>query len=200
MPSVSAQRFRLTMRSPKVFRQFARDRRLRPLQADQMQSLYHAALASAVAAWNAYLKEIVREFFDTIATPLIPASAALHSIAKSSAEQIISRLNTPNWENSRNALVQGTGYDPYTDWQWARRQMGVHQVQTYLNQILQVRHSFAHGFALPAYAWTLSPTGRIRLTNRSMADVEALMRHLVAATDKGMKRYISHNFGISVHW
>jgi hypothetical protein len=96
MSSVSAQRFRIAMRSSKDLRQFARDRRLRPLQADQVQSLYHAALASAVAAWNAYLKEIVREFFASIATPLVPASTALHGIASSAAERIISRLNTPN--------------------------------------------------------------------------------------------------------
>jgi hypothetical protein len=200
MSSLAAQRFRFAMRSPEDLRQFARDRRLRPLQADQAQSLYHAALASGVAAWNAYLKGIVLEFFDAIAAPLVPASAALHGIARSAAEQIIGRLNTPNWDNSRNALVQGTGYDPYTDWQWTRRQMGVHQVQRYLNEILHVRHSFAHGFALPAYAWTLSPTGRARLTNRAVADVEALVRYLVAATDKGMKIYISQNFGVSVTW
>ena len=115
MPSVSANRFRIAMHCSKDFRQFAADRRLRPLQIDQMQSLYHAALASTIAAWNAYLKEIIREFFSSISTPLLPTSIALHNIARSAAEQITSRLNTPNWENSRNALVQGTGYDPYTE-------------------------------------------------------------------------------------
>jgi hypothetical protein len=200
MSSVSANRFRVAMRSSKDLRQFARDRRLKPLQTDQVQSLYHAALASAVAAWNAYLKEIIREFFGSIATPLVPTSLTLHSIASSAADQIISRLNTPNWENSRNALVQGTGYDPYTDWQWPRRKMGVHQVQAYLNQILQVRHSFAHGFDLPSYTWTLSPSGRTRLTSRAVEDVEALMCHLVKATDKGLENYITLNFGVSVFW
>ena len=78
--------------------------------------------------------------------------------------------------------------------------MGVHQVQSYLNEILQVRHSFAHGFALPSNTWTLSPSGRTRITSRAIKDVEALMYHLVKATDKGMKNYIRQNFGISVSW
>lgn len=200
MSSLSAQRSRLALQASKDLRQFARDRRLRPLQSDKVQKLYHAALASAVAAWNAYVKGIVLEFFDSIAVPLVPASTALHAIARSSAERVVSRLNTPNWENSRSALVQGTGYDPYADWQWPRRQMVVHQVQTYLNEILNVRHSFAHGFPIPAYSWTLSLAGRVRLTNSAVADVESLVRHLMTATDIGMKEHILQNFGVRVSW
>ena len=77
-----------------------------------------------------------------------------YTIAQQAAERDLDRFNTPNWENTRNLLIQCTGYDPINDWIWNRGGMSGLQVHNRLNEILHVRHSFAHGFNIPAYDWT----------------------------------------------
>ena len=84
---------------------------------------------------------------------------AIHEVARMAGERAMERFNTPNWENARNFLIATTGYDPISDWTWPRRGMGVQDVKERLNQILRVRHSFAHGFAIPSYSWTTSKRG-----------------------------------------
>ncbi|MBR8829499.1 MAG: hypothetical protein DSM107014_16655 [Gomphosphaeria aponina SAG 52.96 = DSM 107014] len=142
----------------------------------------------------------MRNFFDVTATPLDPKFNAIHSLAKAAAERTLERFNTPNWDNTRNLLVQNTGYDPIGDWVWSERNMNSVDVRLKLNEILRVRHSFAHGFSIPAYSWTQSPTGKIRLTAKAIKDVDEFCRHLVTVTDLGMKQQIKTNYGIIVSW
>ena len=68
-----------------------------------------------VAGWETYIEELVRNFFDVTANPLNPQFYAVHSLAKNAAERSLKQFNTPNADNSRNLLVQYTGYDPIND-------------------------------------------------------------------------------------
>jgi hypothetical protein len=173
---------------------------LHPISRSQTQVYYHSALAAFVAAWDAYINELVRNFFTTTANPLDPKFYAVHSIARDTAERALERFNTPNSENTRNLLIQNTGYDPIGDWVWSARSMSGLAVRQRLNDILRVRHSFAHGFAIPAYSWTQTPTGKVRLTAKAIDDVDSFFRHLVAVTDLGMKQHIQTIYGIVVPW
>ena len=183
-----------------TLRKTATDKRLRPISPDEIQVYYHASLAAHVATWNAYISNLVRDFYNVITNSSDSRFDAIYTIAQQAAERTVERFNTPNWENTRNLLVQYTGYDPVGDWVWTRRGMGGVQVHERLNEILQVRHSFAHGFDMPTYNWAQSPSRKARLTSKVIQEIEAFFKNLVNVTDSGMKAHINLTYGISNVW
>ena len=183
-----------------TLRSAATDKRLRPMSQEEIQVYYHAALAAYVAAWEAYINGLVSNFYDVIVDASDSRFHAIYTVARQAAERALSRFNTPNWENTRNLLVQWTNYDLINDWVWSRRGMSGVQVRDRLNEILQVRHSFAHGFDIPAYDWTQSPGGRVQLTSKAIQETEAFFKNLVNVTDSGMKAHINLTYGISNTW
>ena len=74
------------------------------------------------------------------------------------------------------------------------------QVRVRLNEILRVRHSFAHGFDIPAYNWTELPSGKVRLTSKAIQEIEAFFKNLVKVTDNGMKTHIESTYGFANIW
>ena len=183
-----------------TLRKAATDRRLRPMPHDEIQVYYHASLAAYVAAWDAYINDLVREFYNVIADSSDSRFNAIYTIAQQAAERALGRFNTPKWEDTRNLLNQYTGYDPINDWVWLRRGMDRFQVKERWEKILQIRHSFAHGFDVPAYDWTQSPSGRVRLTSKAVQETEAFFKNLVNVTDGRMKAYINQTYGIPSIW
>jgi hypothetical protein len=200
MPSAAANKAWQGLARHEALRRAATVVPFQPQSEDERQGLYHAALAAEVASWDAYINALVREFYTITAMPTNPTFSIIHQLAHNSAERLLERFNTPNWANSRNLLQQTTGYDPYGDWRWSRRNMNVQQLKIFLNEVLKVRHSFAHGFPIPAFTWTVSSGGRVRLTSKAILDIEALVKHLIKATDRGMKAHIQSNFNLSLPW
>jgi hypothetical protein len=200
MPSLSADRFKLALDRARLLRTTATDKRIRPVSTAYVQSYYHASLAALVAGWNAYCVGIVHEFFDLISDPMRIDYNVLHENLSELSNRAISRFNTPNWENSRNLLLEYTGYDPFPDWVWRTRGMTSQDVQAKFNEILKVRHSFAHGFSIPSYPWTISSTGHARLTKAAVMSCEALFIHLVRQTDTGVAAHIRLHFSVTVPW
>lgn len=200
MPSPAATKYGVASLRSEMLRALPTNMRLRPMTREQTQVYLHAALAASVASWNAYLSDLVRDFFAESANPLLSQFHSMHTLAKEAAENALGRFNTPNWENSRNLLVQCTGYDPIADWIWPVRSMTTIQVRERLNEILKVRHSFAHGYAIPAYSWTQSPTGRVRLTSTTVKDADAFLKNLVSRTDLGMKNHLLAVYGAARLW
>lgn len=176
------------------------DHRLRPMPRRQSQAFAHAALASLVASWDAYLNELVGNFYAATSTPSDPAFNSMHSIAQNESENIRKRFNTPNWEKGRDFLLRTTGFEPTPCWVWPARQMPAQAVRERLNEILRVRHAFAHGLAIPSYSWNRTPTGRVRLNSSVLRDVEAFFNNLVRRTDDGMKSHIASRFGGRTSW
>ncbi|WP_457798913.1 HEPN domain-containing protein [Methylocystis sp. S23] len=200
MPSRAAQKFESF--SPRVLhlRNIANDSRIRPLPRLASETYYHACLALRVAAWETYIEELIREFYVITANPTALEFNAMHDISRKRSEVALSKFNTPNFENSRNILVEYTGYDPYSDWVWSKKSMSVIQVQALHNEILKVRHSFAHGHSIPRYTWNTVPSGRCRLTAKSIDLVEAFFKNLVRCTDTGMKTFLRLQFNINAPW
>lgn len=167
----------------------------------EKQVFYHAALASNVAAWDSYVNNIVREFYNFILSSSINSDyRTLHSISVNQAENLLRKFNTPNAENTRNLLLQCTGYDPIADWVWARRGMSGLDTRTRLNEILKVRHSFAHGFSMPSYTWNSSNAGTVRLTSSIIKFIEDFFKFLVFSTENGVKREIESHFSVVTNW
>lgn len=200
MPSPASLKYTTAAGRIQVLRKAATDKRLRPMLPDEIQVYYQAALAAYVAAWDAYINNLVRDFYDVIADALTPRFHAVYTIAQQAAERDLDRFNTPNWENTRNLLIQCTGYDPINDWIWNRGGMSGLQVHNRLNEILHVRHSFAHGFNIPTYDWTQSSSGKVRLTSQSIQKTQAFFKNLVKVTDRGMKAHISLTYGLASIW
>lgn len=200
MPSLAAQKYKTLAERVRHLQIIASDKRIRPLSRSISGVYYHAALAAHVAAWEAYLEQLVRDFFGTISDPTFQKYQALHAIARGRATEKLEKFNTPNFDNSRELLLQFTGYDPYSDWVWPKRSMKVLQVQERLKEILKVRHSFAHGFSIPQYSWNTLPSGRCRLTRESLEMVDSFFNNLVNRTDRGMKQYIATTYSVPVSW
>ena len=199
MLSPAALTYMTTVERIQTLRKAATDKRLRPMLNDEIQVYYGSALTAYVAAWDAYINNLVRAFYHTI-TDVNPRFHAVYTIARQAAERALERFNTPNWENTRTLLERYTGYDPINDWIWTRRGMSVQQVHDRLNEILRVRHSFAHGFDMPSYNWTESPSGRSRLTSKAIQETEAFFKNLVKVTDRGMKVHIESIYGFANVW
>ncbi len=188
------------MAQVEVLRRRGTDSRLRPIALAESQACFGAALAAAVAAWEAYCEAIVNEFFDVTADPLDIRFSALHDLGSKHGAQASKLFNTPNFEKARVLLLTSTGFDPYQSWSWPARRKPVLFVKQFLDEVVQVRHSFAHGFKVPACSWTQDTRGKVRLTASAIADVQALLANLVKRTDSGLKQYISSLYGLSAPW
>jgi len=199
VPSPPAQDFEDSSRKAMILRKSATKTGVLISPSDG-QIYYHSALALLVAAWEAYIENLTRVFISEIADPLNIKYLNIHNILSDRLEDYLKRFNTPSFENSRNLLVNYTGYDPIGDWVWTARRMNAVATRERLNEILKVRHSFAHGFSIPSFSWTQSPSGQVRLTASAIDDVNAFLRFIVKATDNGMKKYIRNHFGINTGW
>ena len=72
-----------------TLRKAATDKRLRPMSQDEIQVYYHASLAAYVAAWDAYINDLVREFYDVIADSSNSRFNAIYTIAQQAAGKSI---------------------------------------------------------------------------------------------------------------
>ena len=189
MPSRALRKFSDALSAAQCLRLTAKDARLRPIKADVRNDYLHAALAAYVASWDAYLNGVIREFIDNTRQPLDIDYATVHQRLSDFVDVALKRFNTPNWENSRNLLIACTGYDPINDWNWPRSSMNNTDTREYLNEILRVRHSFSHGFPIPAYSWTTTPLGKHQLNDAALSRIERFLSHLVTVTDKGLSFY-----------
>lgn len=161
----------------------------------------HAAWAMLVAAWEAYLERLVREAQQAITDPSHAKLSAVIALLKLITENEIKRFNTPNSGNARDLLYQHTGYDPINDWHWVKAGLSGPQSRSRLDEILRVRHSFAHGFPIPVdITWVKNRSNPGRLNIKTVKQVDEFLSHLVRATDTGMSSHLSSVFGILISW
>jgi hypothetical protein len=187
MPSPAAIAFLDALVRGRTLSSLAKDPRLRPISLVERRIYLHAALASYVAAWESYIERLVGNIFTDTSDPLLAKFRAGWNRLR-----IIFILLLGN---SRELLANFTGYDPINDWTWPVRRMSGPIVRARLNEILHVRHSFAHGFAMPSYAWNTSSAGEVRLTIQNLRDTDAFFLNLVRKSDLGMRLHLQQKLG-----
>ena len=170
------------------------------LSRKEVQALFGAVFTAQVAAWNAYVVAVVRAFYLEVANAALPTFHAMHTISRSHADKELDRFNTPNAENTRNLVAICTGYDPWPDWAWPRSGLSALAARQRVNEILKVRHSFAHGFAMPSYAWNVGATGQTRLTSAVLRWNRAFLVGIAVRTDAGITAHIRAVYGRAGTW
>ena len=200
MPSLSAYKFQQRVNSLIYLRAISVEPRIRPITEHQKQIYLHSYLTGLVAAWDAYLKAVIKEYLSLTSNPLDVRYSAIYSLLNTYATTALGKFNTPNSENSRKILINATGYDPIGDWIWTAKGLTAIQTREYLNEILKVRHSFAHGFTMPAYLWTQSSTGKVRLTATAVDKVCLFLSFLVTQTDQGLQQTMITVHTINPSW
>ena len=200
MSSPAASQFLNFLERGRTLAERARDRRIRPIGRKEAGVYLHAALATYVASWDSYTKMLSAAFFTETADPGLLKFSALHDLLSSLHRGAIKKLNTPNSDNVRTFLVSYTGYDPIGDWIWPERSMNGLIVRQRLDEILKVRHSFAHGIAMPAYGLNTTASGDVRLTFEIVKYTEKFLVNLVTRTDNGMKQHILLTYDAAHSW
>jgi len=176
------------------------DRRLRPINYADAEPSLHAALASTVSAWEAYIEAVTIEAIDVVAAGASAEVLLLTTLIRAEAKRAIEKFNTPNAENCRDLLLKYTGFDSFPHMQSARLSLAAHLARARLNEILQVRHAFAHGYRIPAYAWTTRYGIQNRLTKRAVADAAILIDDFVSVVDLELGRHVKTAFPTRTVW
>lgn len=163
----------------------------RSVPSDERQVILHAYLAASVANFEAYIEDVTLEFLSVCQRfSSKNPSPLLRGLIAAKAQQATDRFNTPNFENCRRHLTEYTGWDPYPSWVWTPAALSATATQRRLNEILQVRHSFAHGRALQPYDWLHESGGRRYLSQPVLARVAAMLTFLADRTDLGLEAHM----------
>lgn len=200
MPSIAAIQFTSRQTDLAFLRSIAIDSRLKPIADTQKQIFLHSYLTGVVASWDAYIKAVIKEYLGLITQPTDIRYHSIYTLLHKYASTSIEKLNTPNFDNTRNILISTTGYDPIGDCVWTPRGFSAIATRDRLNEILKVRHSYAHGFMMPSYSWNRTPTGHVRLTTTAVDDCKSLITFLVKQYDKGLNNIMISNHSITSGW
>lgn len=200
MPSRSLTNFRTARRRALRLLDIATDRRLRPLTYEDMEPGLHAALASFVSAWEAYIESLCIEILDEIASCASAQTASVLSVLRLEAKNNIEKFNTPNFDNSRNLILRFTGFDPYNYMTMSSLGLSAQQTQTRLNEILKLRHAFAHGFSIPNLPWLTRYGVQSRLSKKSVSLAGTSISDLVKSIDAAAANHLRMTYGLPTAW
>ncbi len=109
-------------------------------------SLNRGIVVLTVAAWQAFLEDLVDEVLDAIAISSGDVGYDHYRILRIDAKRAARFFSTPNAEKTRELLFM-VGLDPWPHWRWQSGPEYVSETtaRERLNQWLQVRHAIAHG-------------------------------------------------------
>lgn len=164
----------------------------------------HAALAAQVATWESYIKGIAREYFLVTASTADIRFSAMHALLNALMLEANKKLNTPDSEHARTFLLKYTNFDIWPCWvnvKFGNVLLGsVLLARNRLDEILSIRHSFAHGFTMPAHAWNTDASGAPKLTCSIVRNTESFFNDLCTKTDVAFGTHIATQHSIARQW
>lgn len=194
MVSKAAKQFGIACDRAERLLAVSTDRRLRPVSYVQSEPMLHAALAASVSAWEAYIESVVIESMGVIAIGASAGEMVLLGLLRAEAENAVSKFNTPNAENCRDLILRYVGIDIFPIMISKKTNLVAHFARAKLNEILKVRHAFAHGFSIPSYSWTIRYGIQNRLTKRAVSDCHSLVCEFVNNIDLAISAHIGTVF------
>lgn len=186
-----------------------------PGRRHEQDALHRAGVVMTVAAWESYIERLVMEGLGAIehnagvaagAAPAAPVPAwARHAFALRRAEiaNSVKRFNTPKDSSVRDLLLESLEFNPWPHWNWhaGPRQWAEADMRRRVNEWMDVRHSVAHGFALPTnIQWIQDAHHRPRLTLGLLNECRAFFTHLAEQTDAALSMHLHNHHGIPVPW
>jgi hypothetical protein len=162
------------------------------------QCLLRASVAQAVGCWEGYIEGALPEFISKTRVQAHRKAWTLIVQFESLVDKLTSGLNTPNWEKSRELIEGVTGMDPYSSWIWSPRFTNQTDTKAFFDGVLKVRHSFAHGFAIPPDVPGLVAAGK--LDAGYVATIIECVSFFAAKTDSLLEYELKHRHGCSSGW
>lgn len=162
------------------------------------QCLLRASVAQAVGCWEGYIEGALPEFISKTRVQAHRKAWTLIVQFESLVDKLTSGLNTPNWEKSRELIEGVTGMDPYSSWVWSPRFTNQTDTKAFFDGVLQVRHSFAHGFAIPPGVPGLVAAGK--LDAGYVAAIIECVRFFAEKTDSLLEYELKHRHSCSSGW
>lgn len=180
----------------------------------EQDAIHRAGVVMTIAAWESYIEKVVMEALGAIenaagvaaaAAPVPVPAWARHAfvLRRTEISKNVRRFNTPDATNVRDLLVESLEFNPWASWEWhiGPRQWDEREMRSRLNDWVRVRHSVAHGFALPNdVAWLQDAGGRPRLTLTLLRECKKFFEHLTAQTDGGLATHLCAQHGIPRPW
>lgn len=162
------------------------------------QCLLKASIAQAVGCWEGYIEAVLPEFVSKTRVQAHRKAWTLIVQFESLVNRLASDLNTPNWDRSRDLVLSITGMDPYASWIWSPRFSNQTDTKAFFNGILDVRHSFAHGFAVPTNVPGLVTPGQ--LDSGYVADAVACLEFFASTVDRLLNHELTHRHACTDGW
>lgn len=169
-----------------------------PSQTFTDDCLMRAAVAQAVGCWEGYLEGVLREFVSKTRVQAHRRAWTLIVQFESLVDKMASELNTPNWDRSRELILNITGMDPYSSWIWGPRFSNQTDTKGFFDGILKVRHSFAHGFPVPVDVPGLAVPGVLDVAY--VGDAITCIRFFAETVDRLLEYELTHRHGCTTGW
>jgi len=180
----------------------------------EQDAIHRAGVVMTVAAWESYIEEVVMEALDALernagiavgtGATVVPAWARhAYSLRRAEIAENVKKFNTPNDVKVRDLLLGALEFNPWPDWHWhsGPRQWNERDMRDRLNDWLQVRHSVAHGSALPAnISWLQDSQNRPRLTLQLLKECKKFFEYVATQTDVGFRRWLVNHHGVPTPW
>ena len=178
----------------------------------QQDALHKAGVVMTVAAWQAYIEKIVPEALSVIEADLADPAAvppapnwARHSFSlrRAAIEIQLKKFNTPNVANVRDLLDGSFGFKPWPYWVWHKgpRQWDEKKTRKRTEDWVTVRHTIAHGYALPNdLNFLQGDNGDVRLTLGLLKECLKHFKHVALKTDNALRDFLVNSYRIVAPW